>query len=49
MLAKVRAFLLGIAEFRLGCTTGFDDYELLCIYDAGRDLAHRLTFRRFDH
>lgn len=48
MLARFRAFLLGMAEFRSDCTTGFDDLDLLDAYDAGRDLAHRLTLRRFD-
>jgi hypothetical protein len=42
------AFLNGMREFRKGCTTHYEDYGLLCTYDAGRDLAHRITLRRFD-
>jgi hypothetical protein len=40
-------FLLGMLEFRSDWTTnpGTDHIEA---YDAGRDLAHRLTLRHFD-
>lgn len=44
----IRAFLLGLREFRLATTTAFDDYRLLECYDRGRELAHRLTWRRWD-
>ena len=44
----IRAFLLGMAEFRLSLTTHYDDYRLLVAYDRGRELAHKLTLRRFD-
>lgn len=47
-MEKMRAFALGMREFRLSMTTSFDDYDLLCAYDAGRELAHRITFRRFE-
>jgi hypothetical protein len=46
--ARARAFLLGMREFRLSWTTHFDDYDELVAYDQGRDLAHRLTLRRYD-
>jgi hypothetical protein len=36
-------------EFRTDLTTHYDDYDLLCSYDKGRDMAHRITFRRWDH
>lgn len=47
-LERVRAYLLGASEFRLGVTTSFEDYTLLCAYDAGRERAHRITRRRWD-
>ena len=47
MRAKIRAFLLGVWEFRRDWTTHFDG-DLIEIYDSGRDLAHRLTLRHFD-
>lgn len=46
--AKARAFLLGVREFRLSATTHFDDYDLLYTYDRGRELAHKLTRRKYD-
>lgn len=46
-MKKVRAFLLGMREFRSGVTTHFD-YPLIETYDAGRELAHRVTFRKWD-
>jgi hypothetical protein len=45
----IRAFLLGVREFRSSLTTSYDDYDLLLAYDRGRELAHRLTFRRWDY
>ena len=48
MIARLRAFALGVREFRLTCTTHFDDDALLEAYDLGREWAHRLTFRRFE-
>lgn len=47
-MQKIKAFLLGMAEFRLSFTTHFDDDALLEAYDSGRELAHRLTFRHFE-
>ncbi|WP_330728182.1 hypothetical protein [Burkholderia multivorans] len=48
-MQTILAFLNGIREFRLDCTTSYDDDELTAAYDHGRELAHRLTFRRFEH
>lgn len=44
----IHAFLLGIREFRSDWTTSYDDNRIEA-YDAGRELAHKLTFRRFDN
>ena len=41
---KLRAFLLGMSEFRHDFTSNPGD-DLMPAYDAGRELAHRLTFR----
>jgi hypothetical protein len=41
----IRAFLLGIAEFRLNVTAGTDHPVA---YDRGRELAHKITGRRYD-
>lgn len=48
-MQTILAFLNGIREFRMSCTTGYDDDDLMRAYDHGRDLAHRATFRRFEH
>ena len=45
---KVKAFLLGMQEFRLSFTARYEDDGLSVAYDRGRDFAHWLTFRRFD-
>ena len=47
-MKKIKAFLLGIAEFRLAFTTYYDDLDLAYAYDWGRELAHKITFRRFE-
>jgi hypothetical protein len=47
----ITAFLRGFVEFRssLGMTYDDDPYSPRSVaYDRGRDLAHRLTLRRFD-
>ena len=41
----LKAFLLGMAEFRLSYTTRCTEDSA---YDWGREWAHRLTFRRFE-
>lgn len=48
ILSHLRAFVSGMREFRHACTTHFDDWELRDSYDSGREMAHRLTFRRWD-
>ncbi|RWR30456.1 hypothetical protein D2T29_12350 [Sinirhodobacter populi] len=55
-MPTIKAFFLGVREFRLSCTWADparmqgDDYTALDeAYDAGRELAHRLTFRHFDN
>lgn len=52
---KIKAFMLGIREFRLSYTwadparTEECDYtELDEAYDIGRELAHKLTFRYYE-
>lgn len=47
-MLKLRAFIRGIAEFRMDSTTHYEDYGLLCTYDKGRDFAHRMTLRHWD-
>ena len=47
-MTTIAAFINGMIEFRLTCTTHYDDIALLEAYDSGRELAHRLTFRHFD-
>lgn len=46
-MKTILAFLLGMWEFRSDLTTNPGD-DLIEAYDAGRDMAHRLTFRRWD-
>lgn len=48
MLARIVAFVLGMTEFRSDLTRHYD-HPLIEDYDRGRELAHRLTLRRFDH
>jgi hypothetical protein len=52
LVGPVRAFFLGMREFRSDLTTSFagvtGEWDLWVAYDRGRDLAHRLTFRHFD-
>lgn len=47
-MKTIRAFILGMLEFRTSFTTHFDDDALLESYDAGRELAHIVTLRRFE-
>lgn len=53
-LARLRAFIRGMREFRLDCTwadplrkCGYMT-DLDYAYDSGREWAHRLTFRLFE-
>lgn len=43
-----KAFLLGMIEFRDSFTTHFWDWDLQNSYEAGRNMAHKLTFRYFE-
>lgn len=48
-METIKAFLMGMLEFRSCVTPNYgDDYDLLLAYDRGRDLAHRVTLRRFE-
>lgn len=47
MLVKIKTYLTGMKEFRLDYTTNPGD-DLIETYDAGRDMAHRLTLRKWD-
>jgi hypothetical protein len=47
-MKKIKAFFNGISEFRLTCTTHYEDYDLLHCYDTGRELAHKFTLRYFE-
>ena len=44
----IKAYILGMVEFRRGFTTHFFDYDLQLAYEAGRDKAHQLTLRVYD-
>lgn len=44
----IKAFLLGIQEFRLSFTMSYDDDALTVAYDRGREFAHVVTFRKFE-
>jgi len=44
----VKAFIKGMIEFRSDVTTHYDYPEILRYY-AGRELAHRLTLRKYDN
>lgn len=48
MRHRIRIVLLGIREFRTDWTTSVEPEDQEA-YDFGRDLAHRLTFRRYEH
>lgn len=47
MLTRIYFFILGMIEFRSSWTTNSGD-DLIETYDTGRDMAHRLTLRRFE-
>lgn len=48
-MRMIHAFIIGIKEFRLSCTTIFDAYEEQLAYDYGRSFAHVVTLRHFDN
>ena len=45
---RIKAFVLGVVEFRHDYTTNPGE-DLMETYDTGRELAHRLTLRRWDN
>ena len=47
-LRKIKAFVNGVAEFRCNVTTGYDDADEFNAYEWGREIAHRITLRRYD-
>lgn len=47
-MATIRAFFMGMREFRLSFTTHYADDAMRDAYDKGRELAHRLTLRRYE-
>lgn len=47
MMQSLAAFMRGLREFRLSCTTSPRD-DLVESYDWGREVAHRVTLRRFE-
>jgi hypothetical protein len=46
-MTTLKAFVLGVIEFRLSFTTHFD-YPEIESYDWGREIAHRLTLRYWE-
>ncbi len=48
MRAALRAFLTGMWEYRASFTVHYHEARLQRAYDRGRELAHRLTGRRFE-
>lgn len=47
-MSKLKAFFLGMREFRCSLTQGYEDEDLRESYDKGRDLAHAITLRRYE-
>lgn len=47
-MRNVKAFILGVVEFRSSFTTHHADLDEATCYDTGRELAHKLTFRHFE-
>lgn len=46
-MKNFQAFLLGMIEFRSDFTTNCGEADEA--YEWGREMAHRVTFRRFDN
>ena len=42
-----KAFITGMWEFRKEFTTHYNNWDKMCSYDWGRDIAHRVTFNRY--
>lgn len=47
-MKKVFAFINGMLEFRSSYTTHYSRFSLMCAYDAGREMAHKITLRKFE-
>jgi hypothetical protein len=45
---RVKAFILGVTEFRSDLTTHLAAFSLEEAYDRGREFAHVVTLRRYD-
>lgn len=48
MIHLIRAFYKGMREFRCVFTWHYETHNESRAYDLGRELAHRLTFRRYE-
>lgn len=44
----IKAFIMGMLEFRLSSTTNYEDEALAEAYDSGRAFAHRATLHYWD-
>lgn len=44
----IKAFFMGVMEFRSSITKHYDDLNMRDAYDLGRETAHKLTFRMFE-
>lgn len=49
-LSVVRAFYLGLKEFRSCVTTGFKEFDTpeFFAYEYAREFIHKITFRKFE-
>lgn len=47
-MKAIKAFIHGMWEFRSDFTANYEDEGLQWEYDYGREMAHRLTFRRYE-
>jgi hypothetical protein len=45
----IKAFLKGVTEFRLSFTTHYENTAFARAYDQGRELAHKITLRKFEN
>ena len=48
-MARIKAFIHGVREFRSDYTAHYNNLSLLDAYEWGREWAHRLTLRRWDN
>jgi hypothetical protein len=47
-MKKLKAFVIGMVEFRSDFTMYYTSYELKMAYDRGREFAHKITLRKFE-